>query len=95
MAGPPARETVMPIWKLTPSHPEDPAWQASRHLGPAVVRAASENAARRAAALAFRVVVDAPSSSAPWTNPALVEAAQIDDARYDPRGENAVLDPAA
>ncbi len=35
------------------------------------------------------------SEGAPWINPALVKAEQIEDARYDPVGASAVLDPAA
>ena len=83
----------MPVWKLTPTDLADPAWQASKHRGAAVARAASENAARRVTALTFRL--GDTSEGAPWINPALVKAEQIEDARYDPTGASAVLDPAA
>ena len=83
----------MPVWKLTPTDLADTAWKTSRHRGPAIVRAASEGAARRVTALAFRVG-EAPSSEQPWTKPALVKAEQIEDARYDAAGQSAVLDPA-
>lgn len=81
----------MPFFKLTPTNLADPAWTASRHRGPALVRAASEGAARRVTAAAFRN----GEGAEPWTNPALVKAEEVEDPRYDARGRSEVLDPAA
>jgi hypothetical protein len=87
----------MPVWRLTPTNLADPNWEASSHRAAAVVRAANEAAAREVAAAAFDVPTRfAPRSGAkfpPWSSPALVKAACIDDARYESEGPAEVLDP--
>ena len=77
----------MPVWKLTPTDLSDPAWSASKHRGGAIVRAASEGAARRISAAAFQ-----SSEGAPWTHPVLVKAEEVQDPQYDPKGRSEVLD---
>ena len=81
----------MPVFKLTPADLADPAWGAGKPRGAAIVRAASEGAARRVSAAAFQASPDAPAS-APWTDPALVKAEEVQDPRYDPKGRSEVLE---
>jgi len=81
----------MPVWKLTPTDLTDPAWVASTHHGGAVVRAASEGAARRVSAAALQASAGAPAG-APWTDPALVKVEEVQDPRYDPKGRSEILD---
>jgi Flp pilus assembly protein TadD len=45
----------MVLWELRPVDLADPNWEASSYRGVAIVRARSENAARRAAQDAFGV----------------------------------------
>ena len=71
----------MPVWKLTPRDPGRPT---------AIVRAASEGAARRITAAAFQASADS-SVDAPWTDPSLVAAEEVHDPRYDPKGKSEVL----
>jgi hypothetical protein len=86
----------MPLWKLTPTNLSDPLWRSSRHSGPAVVRAASDGAARRISAATFWAGDAAwTGGHDPWTSPALVKAEPLEDARFDERGRSEVLDPAA
>jgi hypothetical protein len=82
----------MPVWKLTPNNPDHPSWKSSRHSG-AIVRAASEGAARRITAAAFQTSSDS-TTDGPWTDPALVSVEEVEDPRYDPKGRSEVLDPA-
>ncbi len=81
----------MPVWKLTPTDLSDPAWSASKHRGGAIVRAASEGAARRISAAAFQASEEA-QAGAPWTDPVLVRAEEVQDPQYDPKGRSEVLD---
>jgi hypothetical protein len=78
----------MPVWKLTPTDPADPAWKTGAHRG-AIVRAASEGAARRVTAAAFQELY---GSGAPWTDPSRVAAEEVHDGRYDPKGRSEVLE---
>ena len=75
----------------------DPNWEASSHRGPAIVRAQSETAARKAAAEAFDVATHFPPRGGakfpPWHSPALVRAERIEDARYEEEGPTEILDP--
>lgn len=88
----------MRVWKLTPVDLSDPNWEASSHRGPAVVRAASEAAARAAAAASFDVPTHFPPRGGakfpPWLSPSLVRAEEIEDPRYEAKGPTEVLDPA-
>lgn len=88
----------MPVWRLTPTDLADPNWEASSHRGPAVIRAPTEAAARKAAAAAFDVPTQfSPGGGAkfpPWNSPALVRVERIEDSRYEAKGRTEVLDPA-
>jgi hypothetical protein len=83
----------MPVWKLTPTDLAHPAWAESRRRGPAIVRAASEGAARRITAAAFQTSTE-PLAETPWTDPSLVAIQELEDPRFDPKGRSEVLDPA-
>jgi hypothetical protein len=83
----------MPIWKLTPTNLSDPAWGASKHCGDAIVRAASEGAARRISACAFQTTPDGARS--PWADASLVSAEEAPGLGYDPQGRSEVLAPPA
>jgi hypothetical protein len=85
------------IWRLTPTAPDDPSWQASSHRGAVVVRAPDEERAREEAQKAFGVQTRFPPgtafSLAPWTRSALVRAEILEQSRHDPDGPIAVLEP--
>ena len=91
------REFDMPIWQLTPIDLDDPSWEASSHRGPAIIRAASEGAAREIAQEAFGVKtgfrlgdgIIAP----PWKRAGLVRAEKITDPRYEKNGPSELLSP--
>lgn len=87
----------MPLWKLTPVDSTDPSWEASAHRAATIVRAQNEMAARETAAKAFDVATRfRPGAGVlvpPWRRPALVKVERIDDARFEPDGPAAVLDP--
>lgn len=87
----------MPLWKLTPIDLMDPCWEASSHRAMTVVRAADEDAAREVAQKAFGVKTGfkpgAGIKAPPWRRPSLVSAVRVEDARYDPEGPAAVLEP--
>ncbi len=87
----------MALWKLTPIDLLDPNWEASSHRAVVIVRAASEEAAREAAAEAFDVKTRfAPGQgmkAPPWKRPALVQAEAIQDPRYEAEGPTEVLEP--
>jgi hypothetical protein len=91
------REFDMPIWQLTPIDLDDPSWEASSHRGPAIIRAASEGAAREIAQEAFGVKtgfrlghgIIAP----PWKRAGLVRAEKITDPRYEENGPSELLSP--
>lgn len=88
----------MAIWRLSPIEPADPAWEASAHKEPVLVRAASESAARRLAEQAFGVKTRfKPGSGAkppPWLRPNLVRAERLDSSQYATDGPPTVLSPA-
>ena len=92
------REFDMPIWQLTPIDLDDPSWEASSHRGPAIIRAASEGAAREIAQEAYGVKtgfrlghgIIAP----PWKRAGLVRAEKITDPRYEENGPSELLSPA-
>jgi hypothetical protein len=87
----------MAIWRLSPIEPADPAWAASAHNGPVVVRAASERAARQLAEQAFGVKTRfAPGSGVkppPWLRPSLTRAERLDRSPYSVDGPATVLHP--
>lgn len=86
----------MPIWRLSPINLSDPNWEASSHRGAAVVRAASEEAARDMAQNAFGVKTRFQHTGAavtPWKRAELVRAEPIQDDRFDPKGPAGVLLP--
>ena len=88
----------MQLWKLTPLDLSAPNWEASTYIGPAIVRAPDEVAARRAANEKFshaanKQPIGAPVSHPPWNHASLVNAATINDERLEVEGPIEVLDP--
>jgi hypothetical protein len=87
------------LWRLRPIDPSDPSWQASSHRGAVLVRAPSEEAARRVAAQAFGVKFRFPPNHGPifppWTRPQLTRAERVRDDRFEPNGPTELLEPAA
>lgn len=87
----------MPVYRLIPVDPSDPAWQASAHRGGALVRAGSEGRARELALLAFAVAVDVRAGrgqTPPWRDPGKVHARVAGDVPYPADGPEGVLEPA-
>jgi hypothetical protein len=88
----------MPVYRLTPTNPNDPNWRTSIHRDAAVVRAGSEEQARSLASEAFDTTL-APSSpggkiATPlWRHPHAVRAEVIQDRRYEAEGPAVILEP--
>ncbi len=85
------------IWKLTPTDVPSDHWECSTYKGEVIVRAASEDAARTAADLAFHKATpkslgrDTPLS--PWEQMNLVSCNRLDDSDYEGWGPAEVLFP--
>lgn len=86
----------MPVYRLVPTNPSDPEWQASTHRGEVVVRAGSEGRARSLAAAAFRRAVERREGElrlgSLWRQPYAVRVEVLRDARYPAEGPEGVLD---
>ena len=90
----------MPIWKLTPTNIKDIAWRASTYTGTVLVRAVDEPHARRLAATALRMQVDArlvqhTRGPTPWTDPQLVHCVREHQSIYLEEGPAKMLWPEA
>lgn len=87
----------MPVWRLVPIDLSDPNWQASSHRGFAIVRAGTEQRARKVAEEAFAVKTRFPphrrATTPPWLRGALVRAEIVEDPCYAPSGPEEVLEP--
>ena len=91
----------MAIWKLIPIDRSHRDWAASRYGREArevIIRAESEERARRVAHMAFcaGVTKQLPGDeipACPWNQPALVSAAQAKDSNYPETGHEEILDP--
>lgn len=88
----------MNIWELTPLDPSDHNWRASTHSDRVVVRAETEERARHLASLAFGIAADmVPGAEVPllpWHYDWLVAVQPVTSDKYDPDGEETILDPA-
>ena len=88
----------MPIFRLTPTHLEDAAWQASSHTSDVLVRAADADAARKLATGRFgRFIEISPDEDTfldLWTQPHLVTCIHEAQSGYPEAGPAEVLDPA-
>ncbi len=90
------KDQGMFIWRLSPIDLADPNWEASSHRAAAIIRAASEKAAREVAQKAFGVKTRFNHSGpviTPWKRAEMVRAERIHDERYDPDGPPEVLSP--
>ncbi len=87
----------MRIWQLKPLDFRIHHWEASTYQGDAIVRAESEENARRLAADAFgiavKVVPGRETPVNPWLYSWLVEAEALEESDYDPDGEEEILFP--
>lgn len=85
------------IWKLTPTDPDDPSWQASSHRGAVIVRAPTEAVAREEAQAHFGVPTrfppGTPYAAAPWKRAELARVELIAQSRHEQDGPVAVLEP--
>lgn len=86
----------MSLWKLMPIDRLDPNWEASTHRGGVIVRAPTEEDARKVAAKAFGVATRFPPGQGfkapPWTRSTLVHAERIEDPRYLADGADEVIE---
>ena len=87
----------MAIWKLTPIDLGHRNWQASSFAQEIIVRAGSEDKARKIATNAFCKGVTSPPGEEiptnPWSQPALVSASEIKGSNYPETGQEEILDP--
>ena len=88
----------MTIWKLTPIDLKHHDWEASKFDREIIVRAESEERARKF--LTDRLYRAATKSSpgdkvrtSPWSQPALVSAVEVKDESYPKTGKEEILDP--
>jgi len=77
----------MPIWELTPTDKESDHWRASQYKRRVVVRAPTEDKARRMASSRFHdmsmKVPEADTPLNPWKLPDLVACKPLKNSRYD------------
>lgn len=87
----------MRIWKLSPIDLKHRDWEASSHTKEVIIRAESEERARKIAANSFRIAATKPHGERlqrdPWQQTALVSSIEITNERYSTAGEAAILDP--
>jgi hypothetical protein len=91
----------MAIWKLIPINRNHRDWATSRYgkeVREVIIRAKSEERARRVATMAFCAAVtkqlpgdEVPAS--PWNQQALVSATEVTDSNYPETGQEEILDP--
>ena len=87
------------IWKLTPLNPESQIWLASTHKGEVIIRAATEDRARRIASGAFWIGVKRVPGEDTIVNPwgRVIGEASCERAakpEYPEDGPDEILDPA-
>ncbi|MAE64708.1 MAG: hypothetical protein CMJ18_10620 [Phycisphaeraceae bacterium] len=84
------------IFKLEPLNVESAEWEHSTWRGEVIVRAATEEAARRCAATAFSYVRDdeADDAASPWLQAAWSSCVPSDDPSYEAEGPTMVIAPA-
>lgn len=87
------------IWKLVPLNPESQNWRASTYKGAIIIRAATEDRARRIASMAFGIatkrVLGEDTIVNPWGR-IIGEASceRITKPEYPEDGPDEILDPA-
>jgi len=88
---------MMPIWRLTPQHLEDPAWHDSTYTGTVLVRAGDGPAARLLATQRFgKGTAVQPGHFTlwhPWTQERLVTCTLEPASPYPEDGPTTVLWP--
>ena len=87
----------MTIWKLTPIDLKHRDWEASRFQKEIIVRAESEERARKFLTdRLYRAATKPPGDeipTSPWSQPALVSAVEVKDESYPKTGKEEILDP--
>ena len=87
----------MTIWKLNPIDPNHRDWEASTYREDVIIRADSEERARRIATSAFRKATEVTPGEKikinPWSQPALVSIVEVKDEGYPETGKEEILGP--
>jgi hypothetical protein len=87
----------MPIWKLEPIDISSQNWAASTYNGTVIVRAGTEQDARRLASTTFGcgapVIAGQPIAAVPWDNSTLVSCSLLKQSSYPERGADKILEP--
>lgn len=88
----------MPIWKLTPIDDTADHWEASTYKGEVIVRASSEQEARKTAAGNFyqmreRIHGGLTPWGSPWDYSHIVSCQRLEDSHYEQEGPVAILYP--
>ena len=81
----------MAIWKLEPVDPGEHHWRASTYVGPVIVRARDEAAARHLAVGAFGI--SARVLLLPWHYDWLVTCERAAESDFDEEGPDTILGP--
>ena len=91
----------MPIWRLTPIHPNHEDWQGSHHTGPLLVRAATSERARDLAAKELGQGQESAITDhrpitlrSPWDDPSLTSCTREEGSQHPEDGPDAILWPA-
>jgi hypothetical protein len=87
----------MPIYKLTPIDKISNHWRASTHRDYVIVRAASEDEARKKATSEFGIAAQREPGRntlfSPWEQPNIVSCQRLEKSNYEEKGPAAVLYP--
>lgn len=87
----------MPIYKLIPVDKISNHWRASTHRDYVIVRAASEDEARKKATSEFGIATQRELGSdalfSPWDQPDIVSCQRLEKSNYEEKGPAAVLYP--
>jgi hypothetical protein len=83
----------MQIYRLSPVTIDAPEWGASVYKGPVLVRAETEDHARRLACDRYWIATKTAGLTPPWTRTDLVEAQVLAQPRHPTDGPFMILEP--
>lgn len=87
----------MKIWKLSPIDLNHRDWDRSEFRKEIIVRAESEDKARKFAKIKLNIAACKDTASKgqenPWTNPVLVSVVEVTDESYSNTGKEEILYP--
>ena len=83
----------MQIYRLSPAAIDAPEWGTSAYKGPVLVRAATEDHARRLACDRYWIATKTAGLTPPWTRADLVEAQVLAQPRHPTDGPVMILEP--